>query len=266
MQKEKYSQQKMPVAFIGHGSPMNALANNSYTEALARLGSSLPLPKAILCISAHWLTKGTFVTHMKRPKTIHDFYGFPKELFSVQYPAPGCPEIAELITKRVSEPEMTLDDQEWSLDHGTWSILKHIYPNADIPVFQLSLDMSKPPEFHYKLGSDLKFLRETGVFIVGSGNIVHNLRAIDWNEQASPNQQAIEFDNWVKEKIEDREFAPLVNEFMNSSQGRFSVPTPDHYYPLLYILGAVSDDDTAESIFEGFQNASISMRSLLFKS
>lgn len=255
---------KMPVLFIGHGSPMNAIANNDYTKSLNRLGENLPTPKAVLCISAHWMTKGTYVTDMNQPKTIHDFYGFPEELFKVKYPAPGSHEFSQLTASKIQDPKIGLDYSEWGLDHGTWSVMKHIYPKANIPVFQLSLDMSKPAEFHFDLGMKLKFLREQGVLIIGSGNIVHNLRSIDWNENAPALDQALEFDHWAKMKIESRDFNPLINDFLKTKAGQFSVPTPDHYYPFLYILGATSSQDEQRTVFEGFQNSSISMRSILF--
>jgi 4,5-DOPA dioxygenase extradiol len=264
MKKSNDSNLKMPALFVGHGSPMNAIATNDYTKSLASLGESISTPTAILCISAHWMTKGTFVTCMDKPKTIHDFYGFPEELFKVQYPAPGSLEFSTATAREILDPKIGLDKSDWGLDHGTWSVMRHLYPKASIPIYQLSLDMSKPPEFHFELGVKLRFLRERGVLIVGSGNIVHNLKAIDWNEEAPALEQAIDFDQWVKTKIEDRNFRPLITDFTKIESGRFSVPTPDHYYPLLYILGASVESDKQQIIFEGFQNASISMRSILF--
>lgn len=252
---------KMPVLFIGHGSPMNALANNEYTEALSKLASTIETPKAILMISAHWMTKGTWVTAMDKPKTIHDFGGFPKALFDVQYPAPGKPELAQSIIKEITTPSIGADANEWGLDHGTWSVLRHMYPNANIPVLQLSMDMSKPAEYHYEIGKKLKFLRSQGVLIMGSGNIVHNLRQIDWDEKAKAFAWAVEFDQWVKEKAQSRDFNSLVKEFSRAKGGSLSVPTPDHYYPLLYVIGAVDELDQVSFPYEGMQNASISMRS-----
>jgi 4,5-DOPA dioxygenase extradiol len=253
---------KMPVVFLGHGSPMNAIATNDFTKRLSRLGKDLDTPKAILTISAHWMTKGTFVTHMQAPRTIHDFQGFPPALYEIQYPAPGSPEIADLICKDIKDPLVGSDDHEWGLDHGTWSVLKHLYPKANIPVLQLSLDMTKPAAFHFSMGQKLRKLREHGVLLIGSGNIVHNLRHIDWDESAKPLTWATEFDQWVKQKIDVRDFKALVQESVLSGAGQLSIPTPDHYYPLLYILGAAADDDDIEHIYEGFQNASISMRSI----
>lgn len=256
--------QTLPVLFLGHGSPMNALADNAYTKAMNNLGKSLPRPKAILMISAHWMTQGTWVTHMDKPKTIHDFYGFPQTLFDVQYTAPGNPKLAEEIHQKIKDPTIQLDEKGWGLDHGTWSVLKHMYPKADVPVVQLSLDLKQPPEYHFNLGQKLSFLREQGVLIMGSGNIVHNLSKLNWNEKAPAHAWANEFDQWVKEKLEKRDFASLQNDVLKSEAGRLSVPTPDHYYPLLYILGASSAKDKLKFEYEEMQNASISMRSLSF--
>jgi 4,5-DOPA dioxygenase extradiol len=254
---------KMPVLFIGHGSPMNAIANNEYTQTLNQLGKDLPTPNAILCISAHWMTNETFVTHMSHPKTIHDFYGFPQPLFEVQYRAPGSPKMAELIAKEVESPKIKLDDHSWGFDHGTWSVLKHLYPRAEIPTLQLSMDMTKPAEFHFTLGKKLNFLREHGVLILGSGNIVHNLRAINWETQAPANSLGIDFDNWVKDKIQKKDFHPLIHQHLNTDAGKFSVPTPDHYLPLLYVLGASTEQDEVKFVYTGIQNSSISMTSVL---
>lgn len=255
---------RMPTLFLGHGSPMNALEQNDFTRSLSKLANELPKPKAILCISAHWMTSGTWVTHMKNPKTIHDFYGFPQELFNVQYAAPGSPELAELVASIISQPKIFSDEEKWGLDHGTWSVLRHMYPKADIPIIQLSLDMTKPIEFHLALGKQLSPLRDQGILIVGSGNVVHNLRMISWNENANPHPWATEFDQWIKEKINARDFDAVVFEATKSQAGQLSIPTPDHYYPLLYILGASTPSDPIEYVYEGIQNAAISMRSIRF--
>ena len=255
---------KMPVLFIGHGSPMNAVADNSFTRSLNSLGRRLPKPRAILMVSAHWMTKGTWVTAMALPKTIHDFYGFPQELFNVQYPAPGSPELAQEIQTLIHLPQIHLDESNWGLDHGTWSVLRHLYPAADIPVLQMSLDLSQPPEYHFQLGQQLQTLRDQGVLIVGSGNIVHNLRRIDWEENARPFDWAIEFDESVKGHLENRSFKELKGSLLSTEAGRLSVPTPEHYYPLLYILGASVNSDVLKFEYESFQNASISMRTLSF--
>lgn len=255
---------RMPILFCAHGSPMNAIANNDYTNALSNLKKNLPAPKAILMISAHWMTEGTLITAMPRPKTIHDFYGFPKELFDVQYNAPGNPELANAIINKISFPTINADTSEWGLDHGTWSVLKHIYPEANIPVIQLSLDMTKPNQFHFDLGSKLKYLREEGVLIIASGNIVHNLRRVDWNENAAPHDFAVLFDRWVQERAEKRDFTALVHDFTLSQSGQLSNPSLEHYLPFLYILGAVYDTDILSYPFEGFQNASMSMRTFMW--
>lgn len=256
---------RAPVYFIGHGSPMNALAENAYTRALNRMQAIYPNPRAILCISAHWMTEGTWVTHMPKPKTIHDFYGFPQALFDVQYPAPGDPALAEMIAKTVARPNVHLDDEMWGLDHGTWSVLRHMYPKADIPVLQLSLYMSQPPEYHFQLGTRLRELRGHGVLIVGSGNIVHNLRQIRWEENAEPFDWAVEFDEWAKARLVERNYPALMNEYNRFEAGKLSVPTPDHYYPLLYTLGAADENDDLSFEYEEMQNGSISMRSLSFR-
>jgi 4,5-DOPA dioxygenase extradiol len=173
---------------------MNAIEDNAFTRALGALGRTVGLPQAILCISAHWMTKGTWVTHMPKPKTIHDFYGFPKPLYEVQYPAPGSPEVAELLQSEIRDPEVKIDDADWGLDHGAWSVLRHMYPHADVPIVQLSIDLSQGPEYHFRLGQQLRKFRDRGILIVGSGNIVHNLRQIDFSPNAQPFDWAIEFD------------------------------------------------------------------------
>jgi 4,5-DOPA dioxygenase extradiol len=255
---------RMPVLFLGHGSPMNAIEEYGFTDRLHELGRSLPRPKAVLCVSAHWLTSGSWVTAMERPRTIHDFYGFPKALFDVQYPAPGAPEVAELVRKEVKTPAIQSDANEWGLDHGTWSVLRHVFPDADVPVLQLSIDIEKPPRFHYELGRELRILREKGVLIVGSGNIVHNLGRIDWDRSAKPHDWAVEFDAWIKDGLDRGDHSALVDRYGDSEAGRLSVPTPDHYYPFLYVLGAAGNDETPRHEWEELQNASISMRCVSF--
>ena len=252
--------QIMPVFFIGHGSPMNALELNPFTEALKNMRPLCPNPKAILCISAHWMTEGTWVTQMKNPKTIHDFYGFPQELFDIQYPAPGNPEIAQAIRDNVDPPHIQGDHEMWGLDHGAWSVLRHIFPEARVPVIQLSLNITKDPLFHFELGKKLQVLRESGILIVASGNIVHNLRKIKWESDAPPYDWALEFDDWIKAHLQNKNFDPLIHDFLKSESGKLSVPTMEHYYPLLYALGAAAKDDQIHFDFEGIQNASISMR------
>lgn len=253
---------RMPVLFIGHGSPMNALADNTYTRMLKNLGQRLPIPKAILVISAHRMTEGTAITHMNQPKTIHDFYGFPKALFDVQYPSPGSPRIAEDVKRLVtSTSEVILDDSAWGLDHGTWAVLKHMYPEAQIPVMQLSLNHRATPDDHFRIGQELKALREQGVLILGSGNLVHNLRTIAWGENAPAHEWALEFDAWTKSALERRDFKSLLNQATATQAGKLSIPTPEHYLPMHYILGASDAKDELRFEFEEMQNASISMRS-----
>jgi 4,5-DOPA dioxygenase extradiol len=241
---------------------MNAIETNNYTRSLARLAGELPRPKAILCVSAHWMTEGSWVTRMARPKTIHDFYGFPKALSEVRYPAPGSPEVADEIRDAVPDPAIQADEEMWGLDHGTWAVLKHMYPEADVPTLQLSIYMAQPPQYHYLLGQRLRALRERGILVVGSGNIVHNLRKIRWETDAEPYDWAIEFDEWVRERLERRDHKALLEEATESEAGKLSVPTPDHYYPLLYALGASDEGDELRFEYEGIQNASISMRCL----
>lgn len=249
----------LPVLFIGHGSPLNALADNAYTRVLNKIGHDLPKPRAILCVSAHWMTEGTWITAMEAPKTIHDFYGFPQALFEVQYPAPGDPELARKIAAEV--PSIHLDREMWGLDHGAWAVLKHVYPGANIPVLQLSLHLEAPPSYHYELGKKLRFLREEGVLIVGSGNVVHNLRRMDWSETAAPAAWAQEFGQWVKGRLETRDDLALVNDPLKCDAGRLSVPTWEHYLPLLYALGAASGEKVSY-LFEGIHHAAIDMLSL----
>lgn len=255
---------RMPALFIGHGSPMNAIAENDYTRALRVLGQRLPRPQAILCVSAHWMSEGTWITHMERPRTIHDFYGFPQELFEVQYPAPSSPRIAELIQARIKDPEIHLDREMWGFDHGTWSVLRHMYPGADVPVLQLSIHIEQPSEYHFLLGQQLRSLRDEGILIVGSGNIVHNLRRIRWEADAAPFDWAVEFDTWVKERLLARDTKTLVTHATSSDAGRLSIPTPDHWYPFLYILGCADESDELHFDYEEIQNGSISMRSVRF--
>jgi 4,5-DOPA dioxygenase extradiol len=255
---------RAPVLFIGHGSPMNAIADNEYTRTLQALGRRLDRPRAILCVSAHWMTEGTWITHQAQPRTIHDFYGFPKPLFDVQYPAPGDPKLAEDIRARIGDVRINLDDEQWGFDHGAWSVLRHLFPAADVPVLQLSLYMERPARYHYVAGRALAPLRDEGILIVGSGNIVHNLRLIKWEEDAAPYPWAQDFDMGVAEKLDARDDAALVNEAQESEAGQLSIPTPEHWYPFLYALGAADPRESPETIFNAVQNASISMRSIGF--
>jgi 4,5-DOPA dioxygenase extradiol len=210
------------------------------------------------------MTEGTWVTGMEKPKTIHDFYGFPEALFAVQYPAPGSPETAALVQSTVRQPPVQIDGELWGLDHGAWSVLKHMYPAADVPVVQVSIYMSQPSEYHFQLGERLRPLREQGILIVGSGNVVHNLRKIDFSDDAKPHNWAIEFDAWVKDRLEARDFTAIVNDAEQKAIGRLSIPTPDHWYPFITSLGAAEPDEPLTFVHEGIDNASISMRCVQF--
>jgi 4,5-DOPA dioxygenase extradiol len=251
------SRTRMPVVFFGHGSPMNTLDHNQYTEAWRRIGESIPAPKAVLCVSAHWYTEGTAVTAMSRPKTIHDFYGFPQALFEVQYPAPGAPGLASRVRELLAPVDVGLDES-WGLDHGTWSVLKHVYPNADIPVLQLSIDGTQPPRYHYETGRRLASLRDEGILIAGSGNVVHNLRmmkrsggqAYDWAQR---------FNERIREALAARDHDTLVDFEKLGQDARLSVPTPEHYLPLLYIAGLQDSDESMSFPVDGYDLGSISM-------
>lgn len=263
--KEKKMRIRMPTLFFGHGSPMNAIALNTFTSSLKKIGRSLEPPKAILIISAHWETQGTWLTNINSPKTIHDFSGFPKALYDIQYPAKGDLNLAKNIQNNITDPKVLLDER-WGLDHGSWSILRHLFPLAQIPVIQLSLDRTQSFQYHFDLGRKLKFLRDEGVLIIGSGNITHNLRSITWKEDAPIMDWAQEFDGWVKEMAIKRDFKSLIDSPLKSKAGQLSIPTPEHYLPLLYILGASDSNDNLNFDIEEFQNGSISMRSFRFNS
>ncbi len=226
----------MPVLFLGHGSPMNAIELNEFSRGWQQVGISLPVPSAILCISAHWETRGTFVTAVEKPRTIHDFGGFPKELFEVQYPAPGSPALAEETIKLLSSAGAEAD-HNWGLDHGAWSVIRHLYPGANIPVVQLSLDYRQNPLYHYQLAAQLAPLRSKGVLIVGSGNIVHNLRTIDWRKPDAGFDWAIETDAKMRQWIADGNHQALIDYKKGGAAFEQSIPTPEHYLPLLYTLG-----------------------------
>ena len=252
---------RMPVLFIGHGAPTNALANNSYTHALTKLGKELPSPKAILCVSAHWVTEESRVLVSEKPKTIHDFGGFPRELYQVQYPAPGAAETA----RKISNDFSLLTDESWGLDHGTWSVLIHMYPKADVPVFQLSLDQSKNFEEHLELGRKLESLRDQGILILGSGNLTHNLGEINWEPNAEPVDWAVEFDSKAQEALEKRDESFLTDpSAWGKGLFRKNHPTADHYIPLLYVLGASTEKDKLSYPYEGFEYGSLSMRMVKF--
>jgi 4,5-DOPA dioxygenase extradiol len=246
---------RMPVVFIGHGSPMNTLADNRYTRVWRMLGASLPRPRAVLAVSAHWYVGGTAITAMARPKTIHDFYGFPPELFAYQYPAPGDPALAAQVRTLLAGIDVELD-QSWGLDHGTWSVLAHVYPGADIPVVQLSMDGTKPAAFHFETGRRLGVLRDQGVLILASGNVVHNLSLMKWREDAAAYEWATAFNDTVRERLLERDHESVVNPMKSGEAARLSIPTPEHYLPLIYALGAAGADDPVEVLTDGIELAS----------
>jgi len=254
------SSPRLPAIFFGHGSPMNTLEQNRYTESWRQLGALAGKPKAILAISAHWYIRGTAVTAMERPKTIHDFYGFPQALFDVQYPAPGDPKLAHRVRELLAPVDVALD-QSWGLDHGTWSVLKHAFPAADVPVVQLAIDATRPASFHHALGAHLAPLRDEGVLIVGSGNVVHNLRTIGWGG-GPPYDWAVRFNAYVRDAIEAKQYDRLIDYEKAGPDARLAVPTPEHYLPLLYVLATQRDGESVHIAIDGLEIKSIGMLSL----
>ncbi|MGB7070345.1 MAG: 4,5-DOPA dioxygenase extradiol [Pyrinomonadaceae bacterium] len=249
----------MPAIFFGHGSPMNALNHNAYTRGWAEIGRTIPKPKAILCVSAHWYISDVAVTAMPQPRTIHDFGGFPRELFAVQYPAPGSPELAERVVELLGEIEKA-DDHHWGLDHGTWSVLVHVFPDADIPVVQLSINENEPAAYHYELAKKLAPLRDEGVLVIGSGNLVHNLHTYAWgSETAEPLDWAQRFEETAREAILSGNHSSLINYEQLGRDAMLSAPTPDHYLPLLYVLALQREGDEVSFPVSGFDGGSISM-------
>lgn len=249
----------MPAIFFGHGNPMNALYQNPYTQAWRELGQIIPKPKAILCISAHWYVPGTAVTFDQQPRTIHDFGGFPKELYQVHYPAPGNQELASEVQKMLAPLKVDLD-YDWGLDHGTWSVLCHVYPEANIPIVQLSIDETKPAESHFEIGTRISSLREQGILIIGSGNIVHNLHTYAWGRHVpEPYDWAVRFENKARELMMAGNFKPLIDYENFGKDAILSIPTPDHYLPLLYVLGTWQESETISFPVEGVDGGSISM-------
>lgn len=255
---------KMPVLFLGHGSPMNAIEENQFVSGFRELANTLPQPNAILCVSAHWYTKGTKVTAIEMPKTIHDFGGFPPELFAVQYPAKGSPQLA-LETKEILKTiEVELDDT-WGLDHGAWSVIKHLYPAANVPVIQLSIDYTKPPEYHFELAKQLSDLRYKGILIVGSGNIVHNLRLVDFSNFDKDNygyDWAIEARETINNYVLDGNFKPLFDYEKHSKALQLAIPTPEHFLPLIYTLGLKDKKDQLDLFNDKLVAGSLSMTSV----
>jgi 4,5-DOPA dioxygenase extradiol len=251
--------QSQPAIFFGHGNPLNALLNNEYTAAWAAIGARLTRPRAVLCISAHWYLPGTHVTAMHAPRTIHDFGGFPRELYEVQYPAPGDPQLAARVRDLLAPLPVGLDER-WGLDHGTWSVLCHVFPAADVPVVQLSIDETQPATFHYEMGRRLAPLRDEGVLVVGSGNLVHNLHTYAWGRhKVEPFDWAVRFEGRARELMSHGDHAPLINYETLGRDALLAAPTPDHYLPLLYVLGLQREGDIVTFPVAGFDGGSISM-------
>jgi 4,5-DOPA dioxygenase extradiol len=252
----------LPAIFFGHGNPMNALLDNQYTEAWRQVGTKVTRPKAILSISAHWYVPETGVTISTSPRTIHDFGGFPRELYQVQYPAPGDPDLARRVQKMLAPLEVRLDNS-WGLDHGTWSVLRHVYPQADIPIVQLSIDETQPASFHFEIGRKLAPLRDEGVLIVGSGNLVHNLHTYAWGRHmADPYDWAVRFETEAKQMMVSGEYKPLVNYERLGPEAMLSIPTPDHYLPMLYVIATRQQNEKVTFPVEGVDGGSISMLSV----
>lgn len=253
----------MPVLFVGHGNPMHAISQNAYTDAWRALSADIPRPRAIVCISAHWYVRDTRITAMEKPPTIHDFGGFPRALFEVEYPAPGDPSLAARVADLLRAVPATLDGQSWGLDHGTWSILKHMYPAADIPVIQLSIDRTKPALFHYELGARLSPLRDEGVLILGSGNLVHNLHTYSWGgHEGMAYDWARDFEAEAKDLLASHNHEPLIAYDTMGKSAELSIPTPDHYLPFLYAISLCRGGEALSYPVEGFDGGSISMLSV----
>ena len=249
----------MPAVFVGHGNPMNALLKNGFTEGWAGIGKAVPKPKAVLAVSAHWFVPGTKVTAVPAPRIIHDFGGFPPELYRVSYPAPGDPDLAGRVRAMLSPLSVELDET-WGLDHGTWAVLCHMFPKADVPVVQLSIDETRPPAFHHEIAKRLSPLRDEGVLVVGSGNLVHNLHAYAWGQRsAAPYDWAVRFEDKVRRLLEAGEDAPLVAYDGLGRDAELSIPTPEHYLPLLYVIALRRPGDAVRFPVEGIDGGSISM-------
>ena len=249
---------RQPAVFAGHGSPMYAIEPNRYTAAWSALGKSLKRPDAILVISAHWVTRGVWVTAMTNPKTIHDFGGFPQALFDIQYPAPGSPALADRVQELLSVP-VVLEENEWGLDHGAWSILKYMYPDADVPVVQLSLDGAKSAQEHYELAKQLRPLRDENILILASGNVVHNLRTIHWQEDAKPYPWANDFNEFFTAEMRANHHDSLIHWERYGEAAHLSIPTPEHYWPALYALALQYEGEQAKVFIDGIEMSSISM-------
>ena len=253
----------MPAVFFGHGNPLNALLTNVYTEGWKAIGESILRPKAVLCVSAHWYIPGLAVTAMNAPRTIHDFGGFPRELYEVQYPAPGSPDLAKRVQELLAPVSVALDEKNWGLDHGTWSVLRHVFPNADVPVVQLSIDDTRAPEFHYRLSKSLSPLRDEGVLVIGSGNLVHNLHTYAWGlHEVKPFDWAVRFETLARELLLQGDDGPLINYEALGRDANLAAPTPEHYLPLVYIMALRREGESVSFPVEGFDGGSISMLSI----
>lgn len=252
---------KMPVLFIGHGSPMNAVLNNEYTQAISKEAQNIPRPEAILVISAHWETNGTFITSSDSPEQIYDFYGFPEELYNLKYKPIGAGKYAQMAFEEIKDSDVMLT-KEWGMDHGAWSVLTHMYPKADIPVFQMSLNRLGDQQYHYDLGRKLSKLRDKGILIIGSGDIVHNLRIMNYDMNAIPFEWASEFDNYICGALINRKHDNLINYQKAGKSAQLSVPTKEHFLPLLYIAGLQGESDEVKFIYKGIQHSSMSMTSI----
>lgn len=254
---------RMPVLFLGHGNPMNAIAENEFVQGFRDLSETIPTPSAILCVSAHWETRGTYITAVEKPKTIHDFGGFPQELFDVQYPAPGSPELANKTKSLITKNSVALD-YNWGLDHGAWTVIKHLYPKANIPIVQLSLDYYQNPQQHYDLAKELKPLRDKGVLIIGSGNIVHNLSLTNWRrlDETIGYDWAIEANEGIKELILKNDYQALINYKNLGKAVQLSIPTPEHFLPLLYALALKEEKEQITILNDKLLAGSLSMTSI----
>jgi len=253
---------RMPAVFFGHGSPMNTLQENQHTAAWAQFGRRVQRPRGVVCVSAHWYIRGTAVTAMPHPRTIHDFSGFPPALYDVQYPAPGNPALAARVKELLAPTEVIEDTSRWGLDHGTWSVLKHVYPEADVPVVQLALDATKPLDYHYQLARHLAPLRDEGVLVAGSGNVVHNLATIAWEAGVAPLPWATRFNDAARSRLLANDHAWLADMVAMGADAALSIPTPEHYLPLLYVIALQRPDDHLDFLTDGIELGSIGMMSV----